>query len=66
MEARRLAKDAQANCDHEKEAFQAEKEDLLCDLKQMRAEANRKIAELKDQVREEVFLFKLVKMSKTT
>jgi len=56
-----LAKDTQANRDHEKEAFQAEKEDLLCYLEQVRAEANKKIIELKDQVREEVSLFKHVK-----
>ena len=31
-EARRMAKDAQAKCDHEKEAFQVEKEALLRDL----------------------------------
>jgi len=61
MEARRLAKDAQADCDHEKEAFQMEKENLLCDLEQVRAEVNRKVAELKDQVQEKVFLLKLVK-----
>ena len=44
-----------------KKRCKVEKEDLLRDLEQVRAEASRTIAELKDQVREEVSLFKLVK-----
>ena len=59
-----MAKGAQADRDHEKKAFQPEKEGLLHDLKQARAnevEASRKIVELEDQGREDVSLFKPVK-----
>jgi len=62
-DACRLVKDAHAEHDHEREDFQAEKEGLLRYLEQAQAgkvEANMKIAELEDQVRE-VSLFKLVK-----
>ena len=64
MEAHLLAKDTQAEWDREKKAFQAEKEGFLRDLEQARAgevDAKRKIAELEDQAREEIYMFKLVK-----
>ena len=62
--ARHMVKDAQAERDHEKEAFQVEKEDLICDLEQARAgevEAVRKIAELEARIQKEIHWFKRVK-----
>ena len=49
-EARRLAEDTQAKRDHEKEAFQMEREGLLRDVEQARAgkvETQRKIIEFR-------------------
>ena len=59
-----MAKDVQAKWDHEKDAFQTEREGLLHDLEQARAEeieAKRKILGFEAQAEEEISAFKFVK-----
>ena len=63
--AHRLAKGTQADRDHEKKC-QVEKEDLLRDLEQVRAEASRKIVELKIKFERRSPCLNLWRMSKAT